>query len=154
MVSLSSPWVVLLTALFYTQAHAFCFDEAGEMYGVSPLLLKAVAKVESNMRPHAVNSTHTASTQSQDIGLMQINTRWLRRNPIKSLGYTETHLYDPCTSVKLGAWVLANNFTRYGASWEAVGAYNAACTRLKGDACRRARNGYAWKVYRAMRKSS
>ena len=154
MVSLSSPWVVLLTALFYTQAHAFCFDEAGAMYGVSPLLLKAVAQVESNMRPHAVNSTHTASTQSQDIGLMQINTRWLRRNPIKSLGYTEAHLYDACTSVKLGAWVLANNFTRYGSSWEAVGAYNAACTRLKGDACRRARNGYAWKVYRAMRKSS
>ncbi|MFH2081171.1 MAG: transglycosylase SLT domain-containing protein [Pseudomonadota bacterium] len=78
----------------------------------------------------------------------------LRRTPIKSLGYTEAHLYDACTSVKLGAWVLANNFNRFGASWEAVGAYNAACTRLKGDACRRARNGHAWKVYRAMRKSS
>ena len=54
MVSLSSPWVVLLTALFYTQAHAFCFNEAGAMYGVSPLLLKAVAQVESDMRPHVV----------------------------------------------------------------------------------------------------
>lgn len=124
------------------------------MYGVSPLLLKAVAQVESNMRPHAVNSSHMGNTQSRDIGLMQINTRWLRINPIKSLGYTEEHLLDACTSVKLGAWVLANNFTHYGVSWEAVGAYNAACTRLKGDACRRARNGYAWKVYQAMRKSS
>lgn len=124
------------------------------MYGVSPRLLRAVAQVESSMRPEAVNGRHSAQTNSRDIGLMQINTRWLRINPIKSLGYTEAHLYDACTSVKLGAWVLANNFTRYGPSWEAVGAYNAACTRLKGDACIRARNGYAWKVYRAMGRAS
>lgn len=124
------------------------------MYGVSPQLLRAVAQVESSMRAEAVNGGHARRTQSRDIGLMQINTRWLGADPIKRLGYTEAHLYDACTSVKLGAWVLANNFTRYGASWEAVGAYNAACTSLKGDACIRARNGYAWKVYKAMVRAS
>lgn len=122
------------------------------MYGVSPSLLKAMATVESSLRPGAMNADHLLKTRSVDIGLMQINSRWLKREPFKSLGYVQEHLLDPCTNVKVGAWVLANSFRTHGQTWEAVGAYNAACTQLKGDDCVRARNTYAWKVYRAMGK--
>ena len=149
---LSSGWSVLVSALFFTQAHAFCFEEAGAMYGVSPSLLKAMATVESSLRPGAMNADHLLKTRSVDIGLMQINSRWLKREPFKSLGYAQEHLLDPCTNVKVGAWVLANSFRTHGQTWDAVGAYNAACTQLKGDDCARARNTYAWKVYRAMGK--
>jgi hypothetical protein len=48
----------------------------------------------------------------------------------------------------VGAWILADKIQRYGFSWEAVGAYNAACTELKGKACDAARSKYAWCVYR------
>lgn len=46
------------------------------MYGVSPSLLKAMATVESSLRPGAMNADHLLKTRSVDIGLMQINSRW------------------------------------------------------------------------------
>lgn len=149
----SSRLAVIATALFIPIASASCFEDAGAMYGVSPLLLRGMAQVESSMRPGAMNKSHATRTGSYDIGLMQINSRWLQREPLRTLGYEERHLLDACTSVKVGAWILSQNLARYqGDTWEAVGAYNAACTSLKGEACRNARSAYAWKVYRAMEK--
>lgn len=128
---------------------AHCFEQAGERYGVSPQLLRAIARVESGLRAHAVNRQHERRTGSYDIGLMQINSRWLPT--LSAYGIDERALVsDPCRNVMVGAWILAGNFARYGAGWEAVGAYNAACTALKGDECARARSRYAWRVYRAL----
>lgn len=135
----------LLLALFCQQAQAYCFAEAGQTYGVDPYLLQAIAKVESSWRPDAINT----NSKSTDIGMMQINSSWLRKAPFTTLGYKKEHLYDPCTNVMVGAWVLANNFKSFGYTWEAVGAYNASCTTLKNKECTRARNIYAWKVYKA-----
>ena len=67
----------------------------------------------------------------------------------RAAGLHPDHLWDACTNIYLGAWVLAQMKARHGDSWEAVGAYNAACTKLKGEACRKARSVYAWAVYRA-----
>jgi soluble lytic murein transglycosylase-like protein len=117
--------------------------------------LQAIAKVESSYRPYAMNRTHANRTASVDIGLMQINSRWIHKGPLKQMGYTQASLLDACTNVKVGAWLLADLIRVHGSMgdglWEAVGAYNAACTNLKGLDCIRARRVYAWKVYRAMR---
>jgi soluble lytic murein transglycosylase-like protein len=72
------------------------------------------------MNPRAVGHNLNGT---RDIGLMQINSAWLPTLATHGIG--ESHLFDPCTSIHVGAWILAGNFHRLGYSWDAVGAYNA-----------------------------
>lgn len=145
---------VALTALLLgtSTASASCWEAAGARYGVHPRLLAAIAKVESDFNPSAVNDTHASRTGSVDLGLMQINSSWL---PVLARhGITRERLFDPCTSITVGAWILADLFARYGVTWEAIGAYNAACVRLEPAACTARRASYARKVEAALRQLS
>lgn len=126
----------VLLALLASGSASACFDEAAERYGMNPHLLYAIAKTESNLNPAAMNRSN--KNGSYDIGLMQINSRWLPT--LRKLGIDEAQLMDACTNIQVGAWVLAHNMRRMGNSWEAVGAYNARDPGL--------RIKYAQKVYR------
>lgn len=123
-----------LMALASGQAIA-CWEEAASKYRIHAYLLYAIAKTESNLNPRAINRNKNGS---YDIGLMQINSIWLPT--LRKYGLDEQQLYDPCTSIQVGAWILAQNMQRLGNSWDAVGAYNASnpAYRLR----------YAQKVYR------
>lgn len=125
-----------------------CFATVGQASGVSPALLRAIARVESSLNPKALNASHQTRTGSYDIGLMQINSRWLKKLGV--YGITETALYDACTSIEVGAWILSDLFKRHGLNWEAVGAYNAACTQLNREQCKLARDAYIAKVRKAL----
>ncbi|TAL53583.1 transglycosylase SLT domain-containing protein [Pandoraea sp.] len=102
-------------------AYADCWREAGARYHIDPALLYAMAHVESGLDPKARNKNRDGT---RDIGLMQINSRHLPR--LAKFGITEKKLLDePCTSVMVGAWILADFIRREGYNWRAVGAYNA-----------------------------
>jgi len=128
---------VTLSLLGLTTPAAACWDAAAARYQVSAALLHAIARVESNLDPRAIGQNRNGT---RDIGLMQINSAWLPR--LAGYGIEEAHLYDPCTSIHVGAWILADNVSRLGYTWEAVGAYNATSAPL--------RRAYADKVRRAL----
>jgi hypothetical protein len=111
----------------------FCFDDAGKQYGINPELLENVARSESGLNPKAINRN---SNGSYDLGLMQINSAWLKQMDINA----DNLLQDACLNAKTGARILRQCIDRYGYTWEAVGCYNAT-SRPK-------RVNYAWKVFR------
>ncbi len=118
---------------------AECIQSAATFYGVSDLLIYVVAMQESGMDPYALNSN------SEDIGIMQINSRWLPTLKQKA-GITRNDLFDPCVNIHVGAWVLRGNMNRYGPTWRAVGAYNASARRPD------LRERYARKIRKALSK--
>jgi hypothetical protein len=110
--------VLFILALSCSNAYPFCFQEAGQMYGINPLVLRSIAKVESNNDPVALN---TNSNGTSDVGLMQINTIW---RPL--LGEERwKNLDDACYNTKTGAWILATCINKYGYNWKAIGCYNS-----------------------------
>ncbi len=102
---------------------AFCFQEAGQRYQVSPWLLWSIAKSESSFDPSAINYN---SNGTVDVGLMQINSIWANQ-----LGETWNSLNDPCTNVMAGAWILRQCMKDYGNSWKAVGCYHSRTPELR-----------------------
>ena len=139
-----SGTVAAVGLLVAMQAEAYCFREAGSRYGIDPQMLRAIAYTESALR--ADIESHTG-----DIGLMGINRSWLSALE-KRFGLKEQDVWEPCVNVQIGAWILAQSYRQYGKNWNAVGAYNASCRRLKGSACLTARAAYADKVYRNWNK--
>ncbi|WP_371867797.1 lytic transglycosylase domain-containing protein [Pseudoduganella rivuli] len=135
---------------FLTRHASACWSEAAASYGGSAALLQAIAWTESSMRKSAVNDSHFHITGTRDIGLMGINSA---KSVLKRLGIHESDLFDSCTNIRIGARILAEKFARYGPTWEAVGAYNASCTKLAPRECQVTRSAYAWKVYRNMQRA-
>lgn len=124
------PSTLLRTGL--DSAFAFCYEEAGLEYNINPVLLQVISKTESNLNQTAIN---TNPNGTQDIGLMQINSSW-----VKSLNLdADLLLSDPCYNLKTGAGILSKCIEQYGYNWEAIGCYNAASKdkRVK----------YSWKIF-------
>ena len=118
--------------LLPSTAWATCWEEAGDGYGIDPLLLKAIAWKESRGWTGAVGPRLKDGNRA--LGLMQINT--IHLPSLARFGIGREQLFDACTSQKVGAWVLADCIQRFGATWKAVGCYYAgpASTNHKAQA--------------------
>ncbi|WP_258966300.1 type III secretion system invasion protein IagB [Scandinavium tedordense] len=114
-------WVIVALVLMSSCAHADCWSKAGKNHHVDPWLLLAIAQVESGMNPEAVSKNNDGT---YDIGLMQINS--IHLPVLAKRGITRHRLVnEPCTSIMVGASILADMIKVYGNNWKAVGAYNA-----------------------------
>lgn len=121
-----------LFLLFSLSCRADCFEQAGARYGVAPSLLEAISHVESGRNPLARNRNPDGS---EDLGHMQINSRWL--GALSAYGIDRQRLLDPCLNTHVGAWILAQNISRFGYGWEAIGAYNARSPAKRNAYARR-----------------
>jgi soluble lytic murein transglycosylase-like protein len=131
---------LLAASLGSVPARADCLDEAAAYWGVPAWLARAIAQHESGMRPKAVGVN---TNGSRDIGLFQINSWWLPT--LKRYGIEETDLFDACKNAYVGNWILAQNISRFGFNWTAIGAYNASTPEK--------RDNYARKIYGEIRKA-
>lgn len=118
-------------------SRADCIDDAAHFHHVNARLVRVIATIESGQHSNAVHLNPDGTT---DIGLMQINSRWLAT--LSRFGISRMGLYDRCTNAYIGAWILSQNIHNLGLTWDAIGAYNAG-THAK-------RISYARRVYRAL----
>jgi len=115
-----------------------CFEQASLTYNINPLLLWAIAKVESNFNPYALNKNKDGS---YDIGIMQINSSHLKT--LEKYGLIDKrHIWEPCYNIYVGAWILSKCIQKFGYTWEAIGCYNAVSPWK--------RKKYSYKVYKTI----
>lgn len=122
-----------------------CWAAAGTKYRIDPWLLYSIAQHESSLRPRVVSKPNRDGTY--DIGIMQVNSWWLGQ--LAKYGIKERDLFDACTNIHVGAWILAQAMSAMGPNWDAVGAYNAGVKRTEKRSKLRA--GYAALIYRRYR---
>ena len=123
---------IILFALFFlffgfsfsarAYAGGFCFNRAGAYYNVPGALLMAIARVESDFNPRAIDYDQNGS---YDYGVMQINTVWYPE--IRGIW---RNLDDPCQNITVGAWILKKCFDRYDAVKKAVACYHTGKGRV------------------------
>ena len=96
---------------------------AAQTYSVPYELLYAIAKVESNLNPHAI---HVNRNGSIDVGLMQINSYWIEKYNLK-----KEWLYSPYYNAMWGAYILRLCINKFRYTWRAVDCFNKGEKKTK-----------------------
>ena len=125
--------LLYLLALFPVAGMATCWEQAGARYNIEPELLRAIAIIESNNNPQAINKNHNGNV---DVGLMQVNSQHFASLSQFRISQKDL-LTNPCQSVMVGAWILAGMVQQFGYTWDAVGAYNAGTANTPKHRARR-----------------
>lgn len=123
MKSLLNALLLLMAAGVCSSAHAFCYREAANKYGVPVVLVVAIVKQESRNNPNAINVNK--GNLGTDYGLMQINSRHIPELLRLGIIRGKDDLFKPCLNVQIGTWILAKHLASCGYTWECVGSYNA-----------------------------
>lgn len=96
-------------------------------HGVDPLLVAAIARVESHFNPSAVSSQGA-------IGVMQVmpsTGAWVAEK-IRLSNWREERLYDPQTNIRVGTWYLSYLLDKFnGRVPPAIAAYNGGSTNVQ-----------------------
>jgi hypothetical protein len=108
---------------FVTQAEpAYCIVSGAHRFDLPPEALLSLALVEGGRNGTASTNTNG----SQDLGLMQINTLWLKsKSPLNAYVNFTTLINDVCANAHTAAWILASEVKKAGGDlWKAIGKYH------------------------------
>lgn len=114
------------TAEFYSQ-YDDIFKKYEKEYGVPFFLVKAIAITENNDMDKNSVSKNTDGTR--DIGLMQINTSWIKNLPEEKLSVEK--LKKPEHNIRVAFIILDDLIKKYGYNWESIGKYHSSTPKYK-----------------------
>ena len=97
-----------------------CVPYAASFHQVSDSILRAILLVESGMNPNTINKNANGSI---DLGLGGMNS--VHFQELAKFGIAPVHLLNACVATYVTAWQLKKQFTQYGVTWFAVGAYHS-----------------------------
>jgi len=97
-----------------------CVPYAAAFHQVSDSILRAILLVESGMNPNTINKNANGSV---DLGLGGMNS--VHFQELAKYGIAPEHLLNACVATYVTAWQLKKQFTQYGVSWFAIGAYHS-----------------------------
>ncbi len=97
-----------------------CVPYAAAFHQVSDALLRAILLVESGMNPNTINKNANGSI---DLGLGGMNS--VHFQELARYGIAPEHLLNACVATYVAAWQLKKQFSQYGLTWFAVGAYHS-----------------------------
>ena len=123
---------------FYPQKYAEYVNQYAEQYGVDPLLIFAMIKIESNFNADAKSSSearglmqlmeNTATEMAQKIEKQESNIE-LQAQQSLEINHVQT-LYEPETNIQLGTYYFSSLLTQYQNTGIALAAYNAGMGRV------------------------
>lgn len=103
-------------------ATAYCVVTASHRYNLPVEGLLSILMTEGG-KPGMASPNKDGSF---DLGVMQINTVWLKpRSPLYGYVSAETLKNDLCVNIHAAAWILAVQMKKVGDIWHAVGKYHA-----------------------------
>ncbi len=125
--------------LFISDVPLACINQAAQEYHVPAILIISVLNVERG-RAGVISKNKNGSA---DFGSMQINSSWwpeLYRYHITKRDV----IYDPCTNVKVGAWILAQSIAESRNLLVGVGDYNSHTPGYNHAYQYKVRQSYTW----------
>lgn len=103
------------------------FKKYEKEFGISYFLMKSIAMTENNtFNPKAIMHN---TNGTRDIGLMQINTAWIKWMPEANI--TVEKLYDPEFNIKVAFMIVDKIIEKHGYSWDSIGRYHSGTTKFK-----------------------
>lgn len=103
-------------------ATAYCVVSASHRYNLPVEGLLSILMAEGG-KPGMAKENENGTF---DLGVMQINTVWLKPNsPLYGYVSAETLKHDLCVNIHAAAWILATNMKKAGDIWRAVGRYHS-----------------------------
>lgn len=104
------------------QDTAYCVVSAASRFQLPPEALLSVMFVEGGKPGTQVQNKDL----SWDLGIMQINSLWLKdKSPIKGYVDWQSLRDNPCVNIHAAAWIMASLYQKHKNLWTAVGAYHA-----------------------------
>jgi soluble lytic murein transglycosylase-like protein len=119
--------LVVVFVFIFKIANASIYQDvnnASRKYSINPKILWAIMKVESEYK----KTIHINSNGSFDVGVMQINSLWIKS--LANKGF-KANLLNDSNNINIACYILKENMNKGYSLWQAVGLYHSSNKRLQ-----------------------